>query len=54
MRLVIGSIVAKAVVFCGLATARVRSAVSLLRARAMRLRSRARSAGRGWPSAENS
>ena len=42
------------VVFCGLATARVRTAVSLLRSRTVHLRARSRTTGRGWPSAENS
>lgn len=54
MRLVIGSIVAKAVEFCGLAAARMRTAVSLMRSRTMRLRTRTRTTWRGWPSAENS
>ena len=44
----------RAVVFCGPASTRMRTAVSLMRARTSLRRSRARTTGRVWPSAENS
>ena len=37
----------RAVVFCGLATTRMRTAVSLMRTRTMHLRTRTRTTGRG-------
>ena len=49
-----GSRAVEAAVFCGLATSRLRTAVSLMRTRATLLRARTRAAVVGSPSAENS